>query len=373
MSVLGRLRVNRIKGMMQSPAPIRGRKPSEDGYMLLVAIFLLALLVLSLAVAAPQMAKSIQRDREVETMHRGKQYARAIQLYYRKFHTYPPSVDALVNTDNIRFLRKKYIDPMTGKDDWKPILFGQNKAPLAMGFFGQPLGGVGGQPIAGIGPSGTGGMPGASGFGSNTGSSFGSSFGSNGSTFGSNGSSFGSNGSTFGSGSGSGSLFGSSNAGATDSGQTNSNSATGSTGDSSGANSTNGSTGGTDANGNPTSGTTSGSGFMSGQTGQTFGGGGIIGFSPASPKQSILTYKKKSHYNEWEFTYSPLQEMMQQGGGNAGTIGTPVGNGTGTSTPGFGGSSDTFGGSSNSFGGGSNFPSSPTQPAQPQQPQSPQQ
>ena len=39
---------------------------------------------------------------------------------------------------------------------------------------------------------------------------------------------------------------------------------------------------------------------------QTFGGGGIIGFSPASPKQSILIYKKKNHYNEWEFLYSPL-------------------------------------------------------------------
>ena len=79
------------------------------------------------------------------------QYRRAIQLYYRKFHAYPPNVDALVKTNNIRFLRKKYIDPITGKDDWKPIMFGQNKAPTAMGFFGQPLAGT---TIAGIGPSG---------------------------------------------------------------------------------------------------------------------------------------------------------------------------------------------------------------------------
>lgn len=286
--------------------------------MLLVAIFLLALLVLSLAVAAPRVAKSIQRDREVETMHRGKQYTRAIQLYYRRFHAYPPSVDTLVNTNNIRFLRKKYIDPMTGKDDWKPIMFGQNKTPLAMGFFGQPLGGVAGQPIAGIGPSGTG-MPGSTGgFGSNTG-----------------GSTFGSTGSSFGSGSTGSSLFGSSNTGTTDSGQTGATTGTtGSTGDSSSTSGTTGSTGGTDANGNPTSG---GTGFMSGQTGQTLGGG-IIGFSPASPKQSILMLKKKNHYNEWEFTYSPLQEMQQQASGNAGTIGTPVGagiGGTGTgSTPG---------------------------------------
>ena len=110
--------------------------------MLLAAIFFLALLVLSLAVAAPRVAKSIQRDRELETFHRGMQYRRAIQLYYRKFHAYPPNVDALVKTNEIRFLRKKYIDPMTGKDDWKPVLFGQNKTPTAMGFFGQPLSGT---------------------------------------------------------------------------------------------------------------------------------------------------------------------------------------------------------------------------------------
>jgi type II secretory pathway pseudopilin PulG len=121
---------------MSNLLPTRRRaKPSEDGYMLLAVVFLLTLLTLALSIAVPRMSKAIQRDREVETMHRGKQYIRGIQLYYRKFHAYPPSVDALVKTNEIRFLRKRYIDPMTGKDDWKPILFGQNKAPTAMGFF----------------------------------------------------------------------------------------------------------------------------------------------------------------------------------------------------------------------------------------------
>lgn len=343
-SVLAHLRVNRIKRMMQNPTPIRARKPSEDGYMLLVAIFLLALLVLSLSVAAPRIAKSIQRDREVETMHRGKQYARAIKLYYTTFKAYPPSVDALVNTNNIRFLRKKYVDPMTGKDDWKPIMFGQNKTPLAMGFFGQPLGGIAGQPIAGVGPSGNPGIPGNTGFGSNTG---GGVFGNSGAGGSGIGSSIGSS---------PGGLFGQSNTGATN---------PGTTGTTDGANGTTGTTGGTDANGNPTSGTgSSGTGFMSGQTGQTFGGAGIIGFEPASPKQSILTLKKKNHYNEWEFTYSPLQEMQQQAGGNLGGIGTPVGNGVGTgsptSSPGPGGQQPSSGPS---------FGPSPMQPTQPQPPQ----
>jgi hypothetical protein len=86
----------------------------------------------------------------METMNRGKQYIRGIRMYYKKFGAYPPNVDALIKpTNNIRFLRKKYADPTTGKEDWKPIRLGQNKAPTAMGFFGQPLGG---STIAGTGP-----------------------------------------------------------------------------------------------------------------------------------------------------------------------------------------------------------------------------
>ena len=120
--------------------------------MLVAVIFLAVLLTLSLSVALPKISKEIQRDREMETMQRGKQYIRGIRMYYKKFHAYPPNVDALVKpTNNIRFLRKKYADPTTGKEDWKPVRLGQNKAPTAMGFFGQPLAG---STIAGIGPGG---------------------------------------------------------------------------------------------------------------------------------------------------------------------------------------------------------------------------
>jgi type II secretory pathway pseudopilin PulG len=263
--------------------------------MLVAVIFMLALLMLSLAVAAPKVARDIQRDRELETMQRGKQYIRAIRLYYRKFPgTYPPSVDALVKTQNLRFLRKKYVDPTTGKEEWKPIHFGQNKAPTAMGFFGQPLLG---STLAGMGPGGVAGA-------SNPGSAFmgsGGTSGSNGS-FGSN-NSFGSNGA-----SGSGSMFGTNNS--------NSNPGTNGTPPSTDASGGNG-TGGT--------GSSTDSGNNLGGNGQTFGGLGIIGFSPNSPKESILVYKTKSHYNEWEFVYDPVIERMMQGG-NLGGMGTPASN-----------------------------------------------
>ncbi len=296
---------------MSNHSPIRHRvKSSEEGYLLLSVVFLMALLALWLSVAVPQMTKSIQRDRDLETMERGKQYIRAIQLYYRKFGAYPPSVDALVKTNDIRFLRKKYIDPTTGKNDWKPILYGQNKVPIAMGFFGQPLGG---STMAGIGPSGGNGLNGTN--GSNPGGGL---FNSNG------GSGFGAPGSStsgFGSSPGS-SMFGSSD---NDSNSTAGASSTDNSGNSTGS----GTPGATGANGSGTGGTGSGSG--TGLTGQTFGGAGIIGFSPASPKQSILVYKKKDHYNEWEFTYDPIMDMKTVSGGNTGMIGQPAGSMNGQS------------------------------------------
>ena len=84
-------------------------------------LFMVLLIMIALAVAAPKMAESIRRDKEIETVHRGKQYARAIQMYFNKYGRYPNTIDQLVKTDNQRFLRKRYLDPMTGKDDWRII------------------------------------------------------------------------------------------------------------------------------------------------------------------------------------------------------------------------------------------------------------
>jgi len=230
---------------MTKPAPIRRpsrpapARAAEEGFILLAVILLLALFTIALAVALPNISKQLQRDREIETMHRGLQYARAVKLYYKQFGAYPPTVDALVkSTNNIRFLRKKYVDPTTGKEDWKPIRYGQNKCPTAMGFFGQPLAG---STIAGTGSSSSSGL--------------------------------------------------SSDTSTTDSSATQSQTASSATSSAASTSST-------------------ATGSTTGLTGKSFGGGGIIGFSPNSPKQSILVYKKKNHYNEWEFVYDPIMEQL---------------------------------------------------------------
>jgi type II secretory pathway pseudopilin PulG len=340
--------------MMTTTTNRRNPKPSEEGYVLVAVMFMLAILIIALTVAAPKIAKSIQRDRELETMRRGKQYARAVKLYYKQFNTFPPNLDALVKTNEIRYLRKKYIDPTTGKDEWKPIPYGQQKTQT-LGFFGQPIGGAG---MAGAGLNG-GGLSGATPIGgtSASGGTFGSSTGS---TFGS------SSGSTFGSSSGSTPI------GSTDAGSGTGASGT-STDPSSGSGGTNGGSGQT---GGPGTGANSSTSTFGPQTGQTFGGMGIMGFSPTSPKQSILVYKKKNHYNEWEFLYDPVADQLMMMGGNTGAIGTPIGGANGTSPIGSG---STFGGSSgiggSSFGssGGTNPGGNTPTPAPPPPPQQPQQ
>jgi hypothetical protein len=301
--------------------PIRHRKPAEEGYMMVVVIFMLALMMITLSVAAPVIRKEIQRDRDVEMMHRGKQYARAVKLYYKRFGAYPPNVDALVQQNEIRFLRKKYIDLTTGKEDWKIIRMGQQKTQT-LGFFGQPIAGSG-VPVGGV-PMGGAGLSGAS--------------AGNASSIGSINSS----------GSANSSLFSTPDAGAGANGQSPTSGATPAA------------PGNVDPNaGGSQTGTGTGPGGGTGFTGQTFGGAPIIGFSPNSPKQSILVYKKKNHYNEWEFFYDPIADQMMQGGGNTGAIGQPIGGGTTPiGTPNFNGNS----GNGLTNGGGNNGGGAPTQP-----------
>ena len=62
----------------------------------------------------PSWHQQQTREREAELIFRGEQYARAIYLYrQRNNQAPPPNVDTLVSQ---RYLRKKYLDPMTGKD-----------------------------------------------------------------------------------------------------------------------------------------------------------------------------------------------------------------------------------------------------------------
>ena len=122
--------------LLHNARPDIERTDAEDGYLLLTVLVMVFLILLALSVAAPKVAKEIQRDKEQEALQRGLQYRRAIQLYYKKFGAYPSDIKQLEKTNEIRFLRKRYTDPITGKDDWRLIHMGEAKVP-PMGFFGR--------------------------------------------------------------------------------------------------------------------------------------------------------------------------------------------------------------------------------------------
>jgi len=85
-------------------------------------VFLMAAIVgITLYMEVPRVAMQSQRDKEQALIDRGEQYKRAIQLFVAKAKRYPGDIKELESFQNQRFLRQRYIDPMTGKDEWRLI------------------------------------------------------------------------------------------------------------------------------------------------------------------------------------------------------------------------------------------------------------
>jgi type II secretory pathway pseudopilin PulG len=95
---------------------------NEKGYTLAVVVVFTSVLLVGLSEAMINWQKAMQREREEELIFRGKQFIRAIDLWQRKFpNTWPTTIDALLNTNNVRFLRKKWKDPITNSEEWRLI------------------------------------------------------------------------------------------------------------------------------------------------------------------------------------------------------------------------------------------------------------
>lgn len=288
-------------------------REGEQGFMLVGAIVLVFLVLLALSIAAPKVARALRREQEVEAIHRGNEYVRAVQLYYRKFGRYPGTMDQLEKTSNIRFLRRKYEDPMTGKADWRLIHVGEAKTTVK-GFFGQPLAGLPGS-SGGLGSAASmaSSQPGSTVNGSSpTGSSLGSSPGTGSS---SSGFSLGSSGlgSSPGTGSGPGATV--------------------------------------------SSGSTNSSGGVGSQSATSFTGGGapIVGVGSSKSGDSITILNEQTTYQTWEFIYDPRIEQLKA---KAALLGGGSSSGFGSGSSGSGSSSGF--GSSPGF--GSNFPGSSSSP-----------
>ena len=84
------------------------------GYAMAALLVGMSVMAVLMSALLPVWTHMATREKEEELIFRGRQYARAIGLFQRKFaNTPPPSIDVLVDQ---RFLRKKYKDPITNDD-----------------------------------------------------------------------------------------------------------------------------------------------------------------------------------------------------------------------------------------------------------------
>ncbi len=254
--------------VVRSPA-----RRSERGYILLMLMLFVALLAIAAGTLAPTITFQVRRDREEEMIHRGVQYSRAIRRYVKKTGRYPSRLEELENTNNIRFLRKRYKDPLTNKE-FKLLHVGEVQLTGAAG-------------IAGAAALGGGAIPGASGLGATALAAA-------------------AQGASPLGGARTGSMLG---------GNPNqvapgaASAATG-TGDDPAPDAGQSKAGPSNKDQSPTDQGQSGAGSDK-LSSQVFGGGPVVGVASTSKAQSIREFNHKNHYDKWQFIYDPT---MDRGG-----------------------------------------------------------
>jgi type II secretory pathway pseudopilin PulG len=214
-----------------------------------------ALLAIAAGALAPTIAFRVKRDREEEMIHRGVQYARALKLFVKKTGRYPTRIEELENTNNIRFLRKRYKDPITGKD-FKLLHVGEVQLSSSPGVaIGVAASAMGGAATAG--------------------------------------------------GAGAAALLGAASGMMAQAAQAPVMPQTPAADDTSGDSAKDAGPGGpSKTNSGQAAGGTAGSQLTS----TVFGGGPIVGVASTSKAKSIREFNHKNHYNDWQFIYDPTMD-----------------------------------------------------------------
>ena len=247
-------------------AKLQNGQHRSRGYMLITLVLALALITIALLTVLPEIGQQIRRDREEEMRHRGTAYMRAIQHFYKKFGRYPSRIEELEDTNNLRFIRKRYKDPInrdpaTGQErDFKLL----HQTDISLNNFA--LGQIPGQNLLG----GQGGAPGVVG----------------------------------------GVQGGLGGLGAQLGGLQQTGAQTPARGNS--GNPSSGNPSDTEENsnspGSSSSSSNTSSNSSSGFNGPTFGGGPILGVASTSKAKTIRVFYDKTHYNDWLFIYVPAAD-----------------------------------------------------------------
>ncbi len=314
-----------VRAMMKPNSSTIRLSDTKMAFCCSAFLFMILLIMIALAIAAPKMAESIRRDKEEETIHRGKQYARAIQMYYTKYGRYPNTHRPADEDEQSAFPAQALSrsDDRQGRlahhPQWRAEgtdhgLVRPGSAAERDHSYRADHRALVPEPRARLDlrhrldrPGSSGGTLGSG--GSSLGSSSGSGFGSSGSSFGS-----GSSTSPFGANSGSG--FGNSGSSTSPIGGTDSSSGSGF-----------GSSSWNRGNRRPLAPaerpvrTISVACKRPGAAaaalvhrGQRSGGAPIVGVGLLDKRTSIKVYRKQTHYNQWEFVFDPNQSIMDAAG-----------------------------------------------------------
>jgi type II secretory pathway pseudopilin PulG len=109
---------------------VRARMGGERGFTLVGLLVIMLIIGIMTTVVARSWRIAAKADKEQELLWRGRQFRLAIKRYYDSkevpshvgLNIYPSELKDLLKDPRSpgvhRYLRKIYIDPMTGKDDW---------------------------------------------------------------------------------------------------------------------------------------------------------------------------------------------------------------------------------------------------------------
>jgi type II secretory pathway pseudopilin PulG len=106
---------------------------SEQGFTYLWVLALVAMIGAGYVVVAEVYATAQKRDREQALLFIGHEFRTALERYYGAqivggVHEYPARLEQLLRDDRFpdirRHLRRLYVDPMTGKDEWGVVRVG---------------------------------------------------------------------------------------------------------------------------------------------------------------------------------------------------------------------------------------------------------
>ena len=98
-------------------------RSGQRGFTYLTVLFVVAMMSAGLALIGEVWHTSNVREKEAELLHIGNEYRKAIERYYLSGpRQYPKNLTDLVKDPRqpgtVRYLRRIYPDPMTGKEEW---------------------------------------------------------------------------------------------------------------------------------------------------------------------------------------------------------------------------------------------------------------